>query len=218
VITVVGSFRRRKAGDRVIVGVSNSRVQMEMAGLTEPRRHTYHPLILKGQSVRIDRVTPNRLFWQILASARPNHPDFSASKFLALDPGETTGVAWWDGTTISLWQWDTKDLVHAFQTLEEFLHGTVVDHIRIENYRVYGWMADSHSWSELHTAQWIGGIKICAGLNNVPLSLKMAQAAKAFWTDEKLKSCQIYSAGLKHARDACRHLLYYMTFPDKRDD
>jgi len=43
----------------------------------------------------------------------------------------------------------------------------------------------------------------------------MAQHAKQWWTDEKLKRFGIYPKGLKHGRDALRHLLYYMLFPNK---
>jgi hypothetical protein len=45
--------------------------------------------------------------------------------------------------------------------------------------------------------------------------MMMAQQAKAFWTDEKLKLVGLYEPGMKHARDALRHLLYLICFGKK---
>jgi len=173
---------------------------------------------------RIDVVKPNDNFWKILSAARKQPIDqlreeLSNRRILAWDPGETTGQARWKfpETHIELLQIETKDIGQAFQDLERQVAIQVPDHIRAEEYRVYNWMADSHSWSLLHTPQLIGAIKVLAALQDIPISFKLAQQAKAFWNDENLKVCGLYSPGQKHARDACRHLLYYLTFPDQQD-
>jgi hypothetical protein len=82
---------------------------------------------------------------------------------------------------------------------------------------VYGHMAESHAWQILHTPQLIGAIKVLAHVNNVPISCKLAQLAKSVWNDNVLKLCGLYSPGLKHGRDASRHLLLYMSHPDRTD-
>jgi hypothetical protein len=46
----------------------------------------------------------------------------------------------------------------------------------------------------------------------------MASFAKNFWTDSKLNHFGMNPRGIKHGRDALRHLLYYMLFPTKVDN
>lgn len=45
----------------------------------------------------------------------------------------------------------------------------------------------------------------------------MAQQPKGFWTDTKLEMCNMYVRGQRHARDAERHMLFRLCFPDKVD-
>lgn len=159
-------------------------------------------------------------------------------RVLALDPGETTGHAQWSpqvtddielngvvipgtkttGIThgrIAIWQRTTKDIGQSYETLLSDLEG--INHLRAEDYKIYGWKADDHKWGGLHTPQWIGAIKVAAHVSETPISFCMAQQAKVFWTDDKLKMCGLYEPGLKHARDALRHLLYYLCWPTKGD-
>lgn len=184
----------------------------------------------QGQDpMRVDVVRPNATFWKILAKAaqRPEErlkTELAGRSILGLDPGETTGVAIFTAdvadTTdfkIRLMQLETKDVGQGYLELEGLVEEERPDHIRAEEYRVYSWKADSHSNQILHTPQLIGAIKVLSLLHGIPLSFKMAQHAKAFWNDDNLKACGLYSPGQKHARDALRHLLFYLTFPDKVD-
>jgi hypothetical protein len=172
---------------------------------------------------RIDIVRPNDQFWKILAAHTKRTQDdlrteYMGRTFVGLDPGETTGAAVWAKGEVRLQQLETKDVGQAFLGLRAGLDALKPDHLRVEEYRVYNWMADSHSWSILHTPQLIGAIKVLALLHDIPISFKLAQAAKSTWNDNVLKICGLYNPGLKHARDACRHLLYYMCYPDRNDD
>jgi hypothetical protein len=168
-------------------------------------------------------IRPNDMFWGICSAAskimKPKEL-FGDRCILALDPGETTGIANWKEGQILLTQWDTGPTIlgKSYKRLERFVMDNGVDHLRYEDYKVYAWKADDHKWASLHTAQWIGGIRIFCEIQGLAHSKKMAQQAKAFWTDDKLKLCGLYEPGMKHARDALRHLLYYMCFPDKGDD
>jgi hypothetical protein len=155
-----------------------------------------------------------------------NHP------IIALDPGETTGVAEFDGdTTITVYQKATKDIGESYDWLaRRLVEGPDIQfkmgdqpwpgsfaHLRVEDYRVYEWKASDHAWSPVHTIRWIGAIQVAAHLSDTPISFCMAQHAKGFWTDQKLNHFGINPKGLKHGRDALRHLLYYMLFPTKVD-
>lgn len=85
--------------------------------------------------------------------------------------------------------------------------------IVLENYRVYGWKSEDHSWSELHTSQMIGAIKaICDYEDRTPPIMRMASDAKNFVTDEKLKAWGMYHKGLRHGRDATRHAIFSQVF------
>ena len=140
---------------------------------------------------------------------------------LALDPGETTGVAEFDGDTIiRVYQRETKEIGPAYEWLEDLLDydprmSSGFEHLRCEDYRIYEWKSADHSWSQVHTLRWIGAIQVAAHVKATNLSFCMAQHAKGFWTDEKLKHFNLYPKGLRHGKDALRHLLYYMLYPTK---
>ena len=141
-----------------------------------------------------------------------NHP------ILALDPGETTGWAHFDGdVTIHVSQEPTKSVRQGYRWLREQLVLAPVEHIRCEDYRVYEWKAADHSWSPVHTIRFIGAIEVASYEEGIPLSFCMASHAKKFWDDNKLKHFGLYPKGLRHGKDALRHLLYYMLFPTKVD-
>jgi hypothetical protein len=151
---------------------------------------------------------------------------------IALDPGETTGVAIFDGNRhITVYQEETKELGLSYDWLEQVLekgpeyqftmgedqYRGGFNHIRYEDYRIYEWKSADHSWSQVHTLRWIGAIEVLAYKWGIDISNCMAQHAKKFWTDEKLKHFGLYPTGLKHGKDALRHLLYYLLYPTKVD-
>lgn len=136
---------------------------------------------------------------------------------VALDPGETTGIAVWDPSSkvILLAQLDTQEVGEGFDSIAHVINYLAADrpsleHVRYEDYRVYGHMTETHAFSDLHTARVIGAIEVACHLAQVPWTKCLAMHAKTFWTDEKLKMCNVYNRGMRHARDAERHLLRYM--------
>jgi hypothetical protein len=179
--------------------------------------------------MRVETIRPNDMFWKILSSHTKRtvedlKAEFAGRTIMALDPGETTGVAVFrsndnlDGNyqyAIDLFQLETKEIGQGY---DDILHHTLLfcpDHLRVEEYRVYGHMTDQHAWSVLHTPMLIGAIQVIAHQRGIPISFKMAQMAKQVWNDPVLKASNLYEPGLKHARDASRHLFYYMCYPDK---
>lgn len=63
---------------------------------------------------------------------------------------------------------------------------------------------------ELDSVEYIGVIKLYSQLSHTPLHFQTASVAKHFVSDDKLKRLGWYTptAGMVHARDALRHLLY----------
>jgi hypothetical protein len=59
--------------------------------------------------------------------------------------------------------------------------------------------------------EYIGVVKAYAQ-GRCKLVIQSASTGKAFWNDDKLRKYGVYATGQRHARDACRHYLYYRTF------
>jgi hypothetical protein len=139
---------------------------------------------------------------------------------LALDPGETTGVACYSCTK------EEAVLVHASQiktwplekgvlTFQELVKQLSPAKVVFESYQVYEWKTDDHTWSQIPTVQVIGMIQTILIQHNIPYTTQTAQVAKGFCDDAKLKSWGYYQPGLRHARDAIRHATYYLLFGPK---
>lgn len=76
---------------------------------------------------------------------------------------------------------------------------------------------------KLISVEYIGVVKIWGKFNNRPVVLQSAATGKGFWWDaeaakknnhphDRLKDVGLYLPGKKHARDAMRHFLHYVTF------
>lgn len=167
-------------------------------------------------------VTANDLFWRMLHSAhnqgKGDKRTIEQYVLIGIDPGETTGFAyrlpWEEGFKVHLAQLDTKDIISGFETLKASWPQTSWDSIVvIEDYKVYGWKADDHKWASLHTPQFIGATRILAHQTpNCTTKFQMAAEAKRWADDDKLKSWGLYEAGLRHSRDALRHIVTYAFF------
>lgn len=135
---------------------------------------------------------------------------------LGVDPGETTGVSIVSGADVLLVdQLPTKtvhDGVLAIYALLESNPG--ITRLICEDYRVYEWEAQTHTWANLHTPKLIGAIECLCMCRDIPFSTRMAHDAKEFVTDEKLKMWKIYqhTANKQHGRDALRHAIYSILF------
>lgn len=134
---------------------------------------------------------------------------------IALDPGETTGYAIFVGSQlVDSGELKTDCMNHGAIILSElFAAHTNTDPIVVfEDYRIYSWKTDSHTWASLHTPRLIGMIHYLCYHHDFRYFLQIAQQPKNFCTDTRLKEWGWYSTGLRHARDAIRHGTYYMLF------
>lgn len=148
----------------------------------------------------------------------------SNHNIMAFDPGETTGFCVFNGAELD----EAKQLItktvddKTFNVLkDEFEVNThkhalhPVDEVVIEDYRVYGWKTEEHSFAGLHTPKLIGMIITLCIIYKLPYTLRMAQPAKAFVTDQKLEDWKLYNEGQRHSRDAMRHAIFQLCFPTK---
>lgn len=176
--------------------------------------------LAEGGRVDLVPLSSDSKFWALASALRAGRGKVTSADFpsgvLALDPGNTTGVAIYDPAygEIKLFQLKTDNIGQAYDLFEEIFRlvgeSVGLTHVRYEDYRVYGHMTETHAYSNLHTARVIGAIEVACHVVGVRWTNCLAQHAKAFWTDEKLKMCGIYNRGMRHARDAQRHLLRYM--------
>ena len=169
-------------------------------------------------------MQPNKLFWKML---KAYHEQTKVNRFeanhahpiIGLDPGETTGYAYWNpqDSTFTLRQLKTKSPEEGYKAISNQIRGDTDSNFKgleivCEDYKVYAWKADTHAWAGLHTPQLIGAIRILAMLNFVPIRFQMAQEAKSWSTDDQLRSWSLYDPGQRHARDASRHIIRHMFF------
>lgn len=137
-------------------------------------------------------------------------------KLLALDPGETTGWAFFD-TTVNPFnrgteQISTWPIQEAVENLSFLVTKLEPDFVVFESYNIYSWKSDNHKQSNVPTIQVIGTLQTLLVQRNIPWTTQNAQTAKGFVTDDKLKSWGYYERGKKHGRDACRHACYWLLF------
>lgn len=182
--------------------------------------------------VTVKSLGDDNPFWKIARALMPkSYPDGVTGcttsislqhqflyPILALDPGETTGLALWDPSSkqVLMCQLETKSLEEGFDKLHAIINYLSLDnpsmrHVRYEDYRVYGHMTEQHAFASLHTAKLIGCIVAACHLAQVTSSCALAIHAKTFFTDEKLRMFGMYAPGMKHSRDAVRHLLRHIS-------
>lgn len=145
-----------------------------------------------------------------------------SGRLLTLDPGETTGVSFWEVTQEEanlkhidqIKTWPLEHAVNNFQRLfDEYRPSFVV----FESYQVYQWKLDEHSFSDVPTVQVIGCLKTYCIFRGIKYTSQTAQVAKQFCTDDKLDKWGLYHKGQRHARDAIRHGVYFLLFGLKKD-
>jgi len=124
----------------------------------------------EGGRVDVMSLTDDNRFWAIAKALMPRGSSGSTESrtvdialplqfrrpLLAIDPGETTGIAVYDPSSkaILLCQLETKELKSGFDKINGIIQYLACDtpsleHVRYEDYRVYGHMTEQHSFASL---------------------------------------------------------------------
>lgn len=128
---------------------------------------------------------------------------------VAIDPGERhTGVAWLEGDKFDSATWHPNNFLPE---LERILGNGGKMVLVVEEFRLYPWKSNAQRFSRMVTCEVIGVIKYLAKKYKVRLVMQKPSFVKAFATDNKLKKVGWYT-GSGHAKDAARHLYYYLEF------
>lgn len=126
---------------------------------------------------------------------------------VALDPGETTGVclvrAHYQPWKLEFEQIGPKPHhLHLLHHLALWNPSTIV----CESFDNRG-----NAAAMSISLEYIGVVKAYAQSRHCKLVMQSASTGKQFWTDGKLRKYGVHTP-MRHARDACRHYLYYRTF------
>lgn len=144
--------------------------------------------------------------------------DYFTGTLLALDPGETTGYAFFEfvhgqaPVLVEYGQLKTKTPEAADEEYDKLFSRVQPEHVVLENYRVYGHKAQMHANNEMITSQNIGILKVIISKRKLNYDMQMASQAKGFCDDDKLRAWGVWHRGAKHARDATRHGIYWGLF------
>jgi hypothetical protein len=142
---------------------------------------------------------------KIIASSKPNWKP--PEKLLAIDPGETTGVAYFiNGELIKTAQ------LTSIIAIEEAILDFLPDMLIYEDYRIYPAKLKSHSFSEIPTLKIIGAIEYVCEKYHIKTIKQLATMAKGFCNSYKLKEWGYWAKGEQHSRDAIRHGCYFLLF------
>lgn len=126
-------------------------------------------------------------------------------KFISYDPGQTTGWAIFENDRLlsageSI---DWKDIKFQLEN-DEF------DFVLFEEFKLYPWKAKHKSWDTFTEIEVIGVIKEFCWYNGIKLE-KQIPAQKDFFDNKKLERL-FGKIPSRHAKDAVRHALVYLTF------
>ncbi|BCV23311.1 hypothetical protein [Gelria sp. Kuro-4] len=134
---------------------------------------------------------------------------------LAFDPGKTTGFAWFDEDRFKVSGAGQVVMDVVPKLLKTFPRPKT---ILLEAFRVYPWKSAGLVWDNLPAPQVIGMIRSWADECNVPI-IELPASVRKTITNDVLKAFKAWdmTAGMPHARDATRHLLWYCRkeFPER---
>jgi hypothetical protein len=133
------------------------------------------------------------------------------SKIVALDPGVTTGIAYYDADQphpTCIWSGQLgpeKHHVALYAALRGFDPDVVVCERFVYQQRKGSVVLDSRNY--------IGVTELYCAAEGKTLKMQGPSEAKNLWSDSKLKRVNLYKPGDDgvHANDAVRHLLYCLT-------
>lgn len=146
---------------------------------------------------------------------------------LALDPGGTTGYFYRGPKKENVYgQLQPGHHLKLWQLMQACLHETLKNDLDAKltivceefEYRKDA-EAETREKIEYISKEYIGVVKLFRDTypHQVYLRMQSASIAKQFWKMDKVKKVGLWPPGKKHASDAIKHYLYYVTFTLKDD-
>jgi hypothetical protein len=136
------------------------------------------------------------------------------SRFIALDPGGSTGFTQFTHREDGQHEWERQTLgpdKHHL-ALWELLTERDPDVVICESFEHRPHLPKA----VLISREYIG---VCELFNQahpqIPLIMQTPAQAKHFWTQDKIEKLGLWIPSAPHAMDATRHMLYFLTFNQK---
>lgn len=120
---------------------------------------------------------------------------------VALDPGKTTGFAYRNGESGGAGEIAQDSVWDTLETLKPTI-------LVVESFQ----FRQARSKVNLIPNEIIGVVKEWARQRNVPVVWQTPSQAKHYFDDRRLREIGAWAEGMPHARDATRHLLFYLQF------
>ena len=146
------------------------------------------------------------------------HPDKVYNKVvIGFDPGHTTGICiMHDLNVVRCEQIQTPSIATTWDNINDIFDWAFATYnkdsisVACEDYRIYDWKAEAHSWQQVHTIKVVGLIQMLCYKHSIDsrLHMRMAQGVKQFVTDARLTMFGL-TGYPRHARDALRHAVYH---------
>jgi hypothetical protein len=139
-------------------------------------------------------------------------------RLLALDPGGTTGIAFFEKGKLKqrgvIKDYDMLSLENLIKTLKP-------DVVVVEEYVLYPWARKEQTWSDFPVPRFIGALQLICLQQKVELYFQTPADATKFCTDTKLKAWGYYKHSVgkddaNHINDAVRHGCYWILHRGKR--
>lgn len=121
---------------------------------------------------------------------------------VSIDPGGTTGVAIKNDIG---WIFDQLGPHDHHRSLLNLLKDSEPDVVVCEDF-IY----QRRNKVNLKPVEYIGIVKYYVSMSYCKLEMQ-SPSLRGFWTDARLKQLKLYNVAMRHANDATRHLLYYLT-------
>lgn len=129
---------------------------------------------------------------------------------VALDPGQTTGILVVPSEE-DPWKMRAMQIGPQghYRELLSLLDGWRPEVVLAESFVYTG-----NTMRELISCEYIGVIKLFDQMRRGRTTTvwQNSSTGKQFWDNDKLREYNVWLPGMKHARDALRHYLYYRTF------
>jgi hypothetical protein len=129
---------------------------------------------------------------------------------VAIDPGEKhCGIAWFNNGEFTAITMSPDKFLNQLHKL--MLAGDNLMTLVVEEFRLFPWKSGVQAFSQMSTCEVIGVIKYLARLYNQEVVFQKPSDVKSFVSDNKLRQAGMLT-GDSHAKDASRHLFYYLKF------
>jgi len=121
---------------------------------------------------------------------------------VAIDPGVTTGVAWWVADKFYADQFDEHDFYRWID-----LHAAEITHCQIEMFVINA--ATVRKTVVYDSLYLIGYLRYKSFQTNFPIGFTKPADVMASFPDTALRKAGWFTKGKQHANDAARHLAYF---------